>query len=105
MGRNQQSVRIGDHQQEQRNEEGDHDRQPRNIRHDEGGFILRHGAGPGDERAGFHPAMVARVEITPGMEVKTAGDRLLEVEEAGVADEPRDETDTHEQARDQHDQA
>ena len=88
MGRNQQSVSIRHHEEQQGNKQRDHDRQQRNIGQDERRVILRNGAGPVDEGAGLHPAMVARIQVSPGVEMKTATSRCLEIVEAGVAHKP-----------------
>ena len=52
MGRNQQSVSIGHHEEQQGNKQRDHDRQQRHIGQDERRVILRNGAGPVDEGPG-----------------------------------------------------
>ena len=83
MGRNQQSVSIRHHEEQQGNKQRDHDRQQRNIGQDERRVILRNGAGPVDKGAGLDPSMVAGIQISPGMEVKAAAGRLLEIGKTG----------------------
>ena len=93
MGRNQQSVSIGHDEEQQGNKQRDHDRQQRHIGQDERRVILRNGAGPVDEGAGLHPAMVARIQVSPGVEMKTAAGRLLEIGKTGHAHKPGRQTD------------
>ena len=88
MGRNQQSVSIGHHEEQQGDKQRDHDRQQRNIGQDERRVILRDGAGPVDEGTGLDPAMVARIQVSPGVEVKAAAGRLLEIGKTGHAHKP-----------------
>ena len=83
MGRNQQSVSIRHHEEQQGNKRRDHDRQQRHIGQDERRVILRNGAGPVDKGAGLDPSMVAGIQISPGMEVKAAAGRLLEIGKTG----------------------
>lgn len=105
MSRNQGSPSVGNRKQEQRGEQRDNDRQPRHLGQDERRLILGDGAGPADKRIGFDPSMMARIQVAPGVEVKAAAGRLLEVGEAGKTDEAGYETDTDQEACNQQDQS
>ena len=105
MSRNQGFVSIGDRKQEQRDEQRGDDRQPRHLGQDERRLILGDGAGPADKRTGLDPAMMARIQVAPGVEVKAAACRLLEVGETGKTDEAGYETDTDQEACNQQDQS
>lgn len=102
MGRNQRAVSIRDQQEDKGNKQRHDHRQARNFRQDEGGFILRHGAGPIDQRAGFDPAVVTRIQITSSVEVKTASVGLLNIKKTGMTDKPRDDADSDQEAGNNH---
>lgn len=93
MGRNLKQGTIRQQQQDQRNKDGDHKREARNVREDERAFILRHRAGPGGQGTRLSLAVMTRIVVPPGMEMKTSGGRLFEINEAGVADKPRNQSD------------
>ncbi len=88
MGNNLKEGPIGQQEQDQRHKFRNHDRKSWDIRKNEGGFVLRDRASPGYQRTCFCLPMMTGVMIAPGMEMKTSGGRLLEINEAGVADEP-----------------
>ncbi|NOT21743.1 MAG: hypothetical protein HOP22_03320 [Nitrospiraceae bacterium] len=104
MSRNQGFVSIGDRKQEQRDEQRDNDRQPGHLGQDKRRFILGDGAGPGQQWTGLDPAMVAWIQVAPGMEVKATACRPLEVREAGKTDEADRQPDANEQADHKQDQ-
>ena len=88
MGRDRKQGAIGHQQQDQRLEEGDHNRQAWDLRQDERGFVLHDGAGPLNERTGLRLSVMTGLPITTAVEVKAPTLGLFEVEIAGVADKP-----------------
>lgn len=73
MSRNQLGISIGDRQQYERHKERTDDGKAGNHGKNKGHVVLRYRAGPVREGTGRDPAMVAGVQISPGMEMKTAG--------------------------------
>lgn len=104
MGRNQRPVWRGDDEEGQQQEERYNNRQSRNLRQDKRQVILGHVTGPVKQRAVFYLAMMTGGTIAPTMEMKVAGFRLLEIVEAGRANEPGQETNADQEAREQHQQ-
>jgi hypothetical protein len=93
VGNNLKEGPIGQQEQDQRHKFRDHERKAWNIRKDERRFVLRHRAGPGRQGTCLGLPMVTGVTVSPGMEMETSGGRLLEINEARVADKPRDQSD------------
>ncbi len=77
MGRHQRAIRMRDQQGDQGNKQRRHRRQAWTLRQDKSRLILRHGAGPIHEGVRFDSAMVARILIAPGVQVKAASGWLL----------------------------
>ena len=93
MGNNLKQGAIGQEQQHQRHKFRDHEREAWNVWKDERRFILRHGAGPGRQGTCLGLTVVTGVTVSPCMEMETPGGRLFEINEAGVANKPRDHPD------------
>ena len=98
MGRDRKQGAICNRQQDQRLEEGHHDRQARDIRQDECGFVLHDGTGPLNQRIRFRLPVVTRLPVTAAVEVKATALRLFKIEVAGVADKPAHQADTDQEA-------
>lgn len=104
MGRDLKQGAIRQQQQNEWNKFRNHERESWNLREDERRFVLGHRAGPGRQRTGFRLAVVAGIAIPPGMEMKTPGGRLFEIDEAGMADKPGRHTNGHQQTGDEKEQ-
>lgn len=79
-------VSTGDHHEDEREEKRQDDRQSRNGGQDKVRVVLRHRAGPGQQRTSLCPTMMTRVMVAPVMEVKGAGLGRFEVQETGGTD-------------------
>ncbi len=90
MGRNQEKRSIRNEQKNQRHEDRYHDRQAGNLGQDKRPFILRHRAGPGDQRSKLGATVMAGVVITAAMKIERPDRGLFEFIEAGRANDPSD---------------
>lgn len=82
----------------ERQEDRYDDRQARNIGQYKRVIVLRHRTGPGSQRVGLRPAMVAGVAIFPAMEMEGTSCRLFSRICAAHADIPGHEVNDDEQA-------
>ena len=89
MSRNRYSAGIGDIQQEEKDKKRYHGRESRNIWENKGGVVLHDRAGPTDQWMGFVSPVMTRVQVVPGVEMKTTGLGLLKIKKTGVAHKPR----------------